>query len=598
VATLAQVQVEDEPRRRPLELRLYRRMFGYTGPYRATMLGLMAAGMLRAAEGPLIVWTLAAVINGPIAGGQTPRLFLGVAAYGAVVLATYATFFFRMYLALWLGEGLVHDLRNDIFEHLQAMTMNFFSKTRIGRIISRMTSDSEAVRAGLQDAVFITMVNAGTAIVAASIMVYNDRWLSLVVLCFSPVYFALYHYFKHRLSAAHRAAQESMSRVTAVLAESVVGVRVTQGFVRQDLNARMFGELVVDHAGYNVNVSRMSGIFTPSVELLNQVVVATIFVAGGYFVFHHYPGTDAANLILFYFLASSVLNPVAAIGNQYNIAVQAMAGAERVFSLTDRKPDFADAPDARDLPAIRGRVELRRLTFEYEPGKPVLHDVSFVAEPGQTVALVGHTGSGKTSIINLISKFYLPTRGEVLIDGHEIRKIKADSLHHQMGIVLQNNFLFTGTVMENIRIGKRGATDEEVIAAAKQLDTLDLIAGLPQGFHTPVGERGGSLSLGQRQLICFTRAMVANPRIIILDEATSAVDTMTEVRIQKSLAILLRGRTSFVVAHRLSTIRHAGVVLVLDHGRIVERGTHNELLATGGIYANLYQQFIQASQGR
>ncbi len=598
VATLTQVQHEDEAKARPLELRLFRRMFRYTGPYRSTLIGLIVFCITRAFQGPLIMWMLSEVINGPIYRGDYAGLYRGVAIYAALVLWTYVTFYFRMYLALKLGEGLVHDLRNDIFEHLQNLTMSFFHKTRIGRIISRITSDSEAVRAGLQDAVFISIVNLGTSLVAGIIMVIYDRWLALIVLCFAPLYFFLYNYFKHLLSSAHRAAQESMSRVTAVLAESVVGVRVTQGFVRQDLNAQMFGELVTDHAGYNINVSRMSGVFSPSIEMLNQIVIAAIFVAGGYFVLHKYAGTDPAHLILFYFLASSVLNPVAVIGNQYNTAVQAMAGAERVFGLLDRKPDFVDESGAQPLPAITGKVEFRKLTFAYEPGKPVLHNVSFVAEPGQTVALVGHTGSGKSSIINLISKFYLPTQGEVLIDGTEIRKIRADTLHRQMGIVLQNNFLFSGTVMENIRVGRLGATDEDVIAAAKQLDTLDLIAALPMGFQTQVGERGGSLSMGQRQLICFTRAMVANPRIIILDEATSAIDTMTEVRIQQSLAILLRGRTSFVVAHRLSTIRHADVVLVLDHGRIVERGTHNDLLATGGIYANLYQQFIQSAQGR
>lgn len=598
VPTLTHVQREDEAKARPLELRLFRRMFGYTGPYRGTMIGLIFFCVMRAFQGPLIMWMLSEVINGPIYRGDDSGLYRGVAIYAALVVWTYVTFYFRMGLALRLGEGLVHDLRNDIFGHLQRLTMGYFHKTRIGRIISRMTSDSEAVRAGLQDAVFVTIVNAGTSLVAAVIMVMYDRWLTLVVLCFAPLYFFLYHYFKRLLSSAHRAAQESMSRVTAVLAESVVGVRVTQGYVRQDLNAQMFGELVTDHAGYNVNVSRMSGAFSPSIEMLNQLVIAAIFVAGGYFVLHKYPGADPAHLILFYFLASSVLNPVAAIGNQYNTAVQAMAGAERVFGLVDRKPDFTDDPDALHLPPLGGKVEFRKLTFEYEPGKPVLHEVSFVAQPGQTVALVGHTGSGKSSIINLISKFYLPTRGEVLIDGREICQIKSDSLHRQMGIVLQNNFLFTGTVMENIRVGRRGATDQDVIAAAKQLDTLDLIAALPMGFQTQVGERGGSLSMGQRQLLCFTRAMVANPRIIILDEATSAIDTMTEVRIQRSLEILLRGRTSFVVAHRLSTIRHADVVLVLDHGRIVERGTHNDLLATGGIYANLYQQFIRSSRGR
>jgi ATP-binding cassette subfamily B protein len=275
-----------------------------------------------------------------------------------------------------------------------------------------------------------------------------------------------------------------------------------------------------------------------------------------------------------------------------------MAGAERVFRLLDTEPDWKDEPTARALPAsgITGRVEFRQLTFGYDPAKPVLHDINFVAEPGQTVALVGHTGSGKSSIVNLIAKFYLPTHGAVFVDGQELRQITSQSLHRQMAIVQQNNFLFTGTVMDNIRVSRPEATDEEVIEAARQLDCLEVIGTLPQGFATQVGERGSGLSLGQRQLVCFVRALLANPRILILDEATSSVDTATEVRIQLALAKLLKGRTSFVVAHRLSTIRHADLVLVLEQGRIVERGTHDELLARGGAYANLYHQFAQTPE--
>jgi ATP-binding cassette subfamily B protein len=283
------------------------------------------------------------------------------------------------------------------------------------------------------------------------------------------------------------------------------------------------------------------------------------------------------------------------IGNIYNQALSAMAGAERVFELLDTEPEFADAPDAIALPPIEGRVEFRDVSFGYEPDHLVLQDINFVAEPGQTIALVGHTGSGKSSLIQLIYKFYLPTGGELRIDGHEIRQIEAASLHQQMGIVTQANFLFSGTVLDNIRVGRPNAEDEEVIEAARRLDVIDLIETMPEGFHTQVGERGEGISLGQRQIVCFVRAMLANPRIMILDEATSSVDTMTEVRLQKALATLLEGRTSFVVAHRLSTIQDADMVLVLDHGRVIERGNHHQLLSEAGVYANLYRQFVQAS---
>jgi ATP-binding cassette subfamily B protein len=291
-------------------------------------------------------------------------------------------------------------------------------------------------------------------------------------------------------------------------------------------------------------------------------------------------------------MANLFFSPITTLGVQYNHALTAMAGAERVFRLLDDPLEQQDASGAIELPRLTGRVEFRDVSFGYDPARLVLHHLNFVAEPGQTVALVGHTGGGKTSILNLIARFYLPTSGELLIDGHEIRQVAASSLRRQVGLVLQQNFLFSGTVMDNIRVGRPEATDDEIFEAAHRLDCLDLLADLADGLQTFVGERGGCLSLGQRQLVCFTRAMLANPPLLFLDEATSSVDTLTEARIQKALAELLKGRTSFVVAHRLSTIRHADQVLVLDGGRIVERGTHRQLLAHGGEYAKLYRRFV------
>ena len=423
-------------------------------------------------------------------------------------------------------------------------------------------------------------------------MVYFDWVLFLVVVGMIPVMWGLNQLLRRSLSRILRDMQESFSRITATMAESVSGIRVTQGFVRQDINAGIFRDLVTDHSHHNLEMARTSGMLFQLLDINSQFFIAVVLLIGGYRSLHPDIQAPIGNLIQFFFLAEIFFRPVQMLGNTYNKALLAMAGAERVFRLLDTPPEWEDAPGARNLDQVRGRVEFRHLSFGYAPDALVLHDVSFVAEPGQTIALVGHTGSGKTTTVNLIAKFYLPTAGDIFIDDIEIREIRGDSLHRHMGIVQQQNFLFSGTVLDNIRIGRPGATEDDVRAAARQLDCLDLIESLPNGFHTVVGEGGSGISLGQRQLICFTRAMLANPQIFILDEATSSVDSMTEVRIQRSLQTLLRGRTSFVIAHRLSTIRDADLVLVFDQGRIVERGTHNELLRRGEVYAGLYREFV------
>lgn len=586
---------EDHVETRPLDFRLISRMIGYMKPYAAKRNWLLVAGTLRAFQLPALSWVLAAVIHGPIERGDVQGVIWGSIGFGLLAILTQFTMHYRQRLALELGEVVVFDLRNAVFTHLQRMPMSYFQKTKVGRIISRMISDIEDVRMGVQEVMFVSLVALGQMLVAAACMVWLDKVLFLIVLGLAPVLWGINRYFHSKLSILLREMRESFSRITATLAESVLGIRVTQGFVRQDANALMFGDLVTDHSRYNTAVQHAHGLFLPLLELNTQIFVALLLVIGGWRVLQPDSQSNVGDLVGFFFMANVFFSPLNVLGNQYNQAMTAMAGAERLFDLLDQEPEWKDAPDAVEVEDVHGHVEFVNVTFGYEPERPVLKKISFSVDAGETVALVGHTGSGKTSIVNLLAKYYLAQAGKILIDGRNLAQIRSESLHRHFGLVLQQNFLFQGTVAQNIRFSRPAASDDELNAVCRKLDCLDLIEDLPLGFETQVGERGTRLSLGQRQMICFARAMIADPRLLILDEATSSIDVKTEQRLQAALAELLRGRTSFVVAHRLSTIRHADLVLVLDHGRIIERGTHDELIEQGGHYARLFERFSRVA---
>jgi ATP-binding cassette subfamily B protein len=582
---------------KPLSWALISRLFRYAYPARRKLLLLAAFTLIRSAQIPALVWIAARVITGPIARGDPRGILVGILEYVGLAAVTETMFHFRQRYALEIGEMAVTGLRSDIFKALMRQPLGFYSRVKLGRILSALTGDMEAVRAGIQDVGFMTAVQAGQMLFSAAVMALCDWRLFLVIAAVVPVLWTVNMHFRMKFSRLTRESQGSFSHVTAALAESVNGIRVTQGFARQKTNAGLFRRLLADHSRFNVELARTAGVLTPLLELNSQFFVAVLVFAGGWRFFHG--SLPVESLILFLLMANQFFSPIGVISGLYSQALVAMAGAERIFWLLDLEPEWEDEPGATGFeaappqPAVGARVEFRDVTFGYDPSKLVLNGVGFTAEPGRSIALVGPTGSGKSSIINLLAKFYLPTSGEILIDGREVRTLTGEAIHGILGIAQQRNFLFSGSVRENIRMSRPEASDAEVRDAVERLGFLDLIEGLADGFDTEVGEDGAGLSVGERQLVCFARAFLPNPRLVILDEATSSIDPLNERRIQTALAELLKGRTSFVAAHRLSTIRNADLVLVLDGGRIIERGSHAELIAKRGRYAALYRQFLE-----
>lgn len=587
---------EREAERAPLSAALIRRIYSYTRPYARRRALLLLLTVVRGLQLPILAWMIGRTISGPIAGQNLPGILTHAGIYLGLVLLMVSTLYLRQRFALELGEAIARDLRSELFGKLTTLPMSFFNQTKFGRIISRMTSDIDSVRVAVQDVAFVVTIQAVQMAVSAVLMAWYNWKLFSLMLPLIPFLWIIHQNYRREASRRLRNQQETWSRLSSTLAESVSGIRVTQAFVRQQTNADFFRKLVHLHSDNNVGLARTSAVFIPLLQMKSQLFLGVTALVSGYGALR-WQGIlqmDVGDLVIFFFLANLFFEPVQVIGNQYSQALTAMAGAERLFHLLDRRPEWQDPPQAQALPALRGRVEFQNVWFEYEPGRPVLFDISFTAAPGQTVALVGHTGSGKTTIVALLQKLYLPSQGRILVDGHDLLQVSSDSLHTHMGSVQQNNVLFTGTVADNIRFARPGATDEQVRATLEALDCLDLMEALPQGLQTLVGERSDALSLGQRQLICFARALLADPRIVVLDEATSAIDTITEARLQRALEVLLRDRTAFIIAHRLSTVRKADQVLVLDQGRIFERGHHASLLAAGGVYSRLHREFVGA----
>jgi ATP-binding cassette subfamily B multidrug efflux pump len=490
------------------------------------------------------------------------------------------------YFMVTLGQNVLYTLRGQIFAKIQSLSLSFFDEHEAGDLMSRLTNDTDVINRvlgmGLTRFVSSFLTLAGILI---AMLALNWR-LALISYTVLPAMILSTVFFSGRARRAFRVTRRTIGGVSAELEENIAGVRVAQAFSREAANVEAFRQVSAANRDANVAAESITAAFAPTLDVLGTIGVAIVVGFGGYLALNNLATIGV--IVAFVQYVRRFFEPVRAIAMIWANLQSAIAGAERIFELLDTPSAIVDAPDAIDLPLIQGRIAFEDVCFEYKPGEPVLEDVNLVAEPGQTVALVGPTGTGKTTIINLIGRFYDVCGGRVTVDGNDVRTITRASLRRQMGIVLQDTFLFSDTVMENIRYGRLDASDEEVIEAAKLAKAHEFITRLPQGYDTQLTEGATNLSQGQRQLVSIARAVLANPRILILDEATSSVDTRTELLIQSALRDLLHGRTSFVIAHRLSTIRDADQVIFIQHGRIAERGTHEELLAKGGPYHDLY----------
>jgi ABC-type multidrug transport system fused ATPase/permease subunit len=577
----------------PRRFRRGRTLARFARPY--TRRGIVAAFTLIVATGASVAGPVVAkqVIDSGIRTGDYSRVVLWVAVFLAVVVAGWMATAAQSYLTSWVGERVLADIRVAVFAHVQRLDLGFFERTPAGVVISRLTNDIEAMNSMVTDGPTTLIQNTLTLIGSAVVLLVLDWRLALATLTVFPAMAIGTAIFRRYSGRAYRRTRERMGDVTASLQEDISGVRVVQAFRREDANYRQFLGVNDRYRAANVQTVNAAAIYFPFVSLLSAVATAVVLGYGGLLVFHGQLSPGA--LFAFIGLLSNFFDPVQQLSQFYQTMLAAMAALDKIVEVLDTEPAMADAPGARPLPQIAGKVEFADVHFAYSQSTTeVLHGVSFRAEPGQTVALVGHTGAGKSTVVKLLARFYDPTSGRVLIDGTDVRDVTAHSLRSQLGIVPQESFLFSGSVRANIAFGRPEASDEQVVAAAEAVGADAFIRALPDGYDTEIQERGARLSIGQRQLVAFARALLADPRILILDEATSSVDIPTEARIEEALETLLHGRTAFVVAHRLSTIRRADVIVVLEHGRVIEAGTHRQLIERRGRYFALYDDWVEA----
>nr|MBC7245268.1 ABC transporter ATP-binding protein [Chloroflexota bacterium] len=582
---------EEEEKQTEVSLQTLCRILAQTKPHWKWVVGFMVSVAVVSVLDSVFAYLRKQIVDQGILGGNQTVFVQTLLIYGATILAQALGVFAFIYLVGILGQRIEYDLRQAMFDHLQELSFDYFNRRPVGWIMARVTSDSERVAHlvtwGLLDVTW-GLLNIATS----AVFMYIINWrLALIVLTMLPILLVVAAQFQKRILREYRRVRRFNSKITAAYNENITGVRVVKALCREEENLREFGALSSDMYRSSYRAAWLSALFLPTVQIISALGAASVIGYGGWQI--RWGGITIGGIQAFLSYIGFMMWPIQDLARVYAELQHALASGERIFALLDTAPTVADRPGAVEVDTIRGDISFEHVYFDYDPETPVLEDFNLYVKQGETIALVGPTGGGKTTIVNLLCRFYEPCQGVIRIAGRDYRELSLHSIQSRIGVVLQTPHLFSGTIRENIRYGRLGATDEEVEEAALIAGAHDFIVKLEKGYDTEVGEGGQLLSVGQKQLISLARAVLAQPDIFVMDEATSSVDTLTEASIQKGMEALMKGRTSFIIAHRLSTIKRANRILFIDHGRIVEMGSHAELLRAKGRYYQLHVQQFQ-----